>query len=177
MFPIFDPYLATRRQLMNLFPKGKRHPFLYKLSYLIYYLTQFHLLRNPIPLTWGKFVDTSFIMGGGLPYTISYGEYSWDRRVILSLSRAIGSKSTQEQSVSVIHLESLLKCLVGPFHHLRTLGLYAVCSFHLRFKVLLTCTKSTMKSRPLSDPILVGNPNPGTISLSRHGATSDALSV
>ena len=34
---------------MNLFPKGERHPFLYKLSYLIYYLTQFHLLRNPIP--------------------------------------------------------------------------------------------------------------------------------
>ena len=26
------------------------------------------------PLTWGKFVDTCFIMGGGLPYTISYGE-------------------------------------------------------------------------------------------------------
>ena len=45
MFPIFDPYLVTKRKLMNLFPKGERHPFLYKLSYLIYYLTQlFHLL-------------------------------------------------------------------------------------------------------------------------------------
>ena len=30
---------------MNLFPKGEWHPFLYKLSYLIYYLTQLlHLL-------------------------------------------------------------------------------------------------------------------------------------
>ena len=49
-------------------------------------------------------------------------------------------------------------------------GLYAVCRFHLMFKVLLTCyTKSAMKASPLSDPVLVGNPNLGTISLSRHG--------
>ena len=60
------------------------------------------------PLTWGKFVDTCFIMGEGLPYTISYGEEPWDCGVIpLSLSRAVRSKSTQEQSVSMIHLESL----------------------------------------------------------------------
>ena len=57
------------------------------------------------PLTRGKFVDTCYIMGGGLPHTISYGEEPWDCGVILSLSRAI--KSAQEQSVSVIHLESL----------------------------------------------------------------------
>ena len=57
-------------------------------------------------------------------------------------------------------------------------GLYAVCSFHLMFKVLLTCyTKSAMKVRPLSDPMLVGNPNLGTVSLRRHQATFDALSV
>ena len=57
-------------------------------------------------------------------------------------------------------------------------GLYVMCSFHLMFKVLLTCcTKSAMKARPLSDPMLVGNPNLGTISLSKHRATSDALSV
>ena len=37
--------------------------------------------------------------------------------------------------------------------------------------------ESATKARPLSDPILVGNPNLGTISLSRHWATSDALSV
>ena len=57
-------------------------------------------------------------------------------------------------------------------------GLFAVCSFHLMFKVLLTCcTKSATKAGPLSDPMLVGNPNLGTISRSRHRSTSDALSV
>ena len=40
MFPIFDPYLVTNRKLMNLFPKGELHPFLYKFSYLSY-LVQF----------------------------------------------------------------------------------------------------------------------------------------
>ena len=44
MFLISDPYLVTKCKLMNLFPKGERHPFVYKLSYPIYYLTQFHLL-------------------------------------------------------------------------------------------------------------------------------------
>ena len=75
--------------------------------------------------------------------------------------------------------ECLFKCLVGSFHHLPELwGLYAVCNFHLTFKVLLICyTKSATKARPLSDPMLVGNSNLGTISLSRHWATSDALSV
>ena len=71
----------------------------------------------------------------------------------------------------------LFKCPVGSFHHPRTLGLYAVCNFHLMFKALLIyCTKSSMKARPLSNPMLVGDPN-GTISLSRHLATSDAFSV
>ena len=78
----------------------------------------------------------------------------------------------------MIHLKSLFECLVGLFHRLRTLGLYAVCSFHLMFKVLFTCcTKSATKAGPLSDPMLVGNPNLGTISLSSHWATSDVLSV
>jgi hypothetical protein len=46
------------------------------------------------------------------------------------------------------------------------------------FKVLIICyTNSATKAGPLSDPMLVGNPNLGTISLSRHWATSDALSV
>ena len=44
-------------------------------------------------------VDTCFIMGGGPPYTVLHGEEPWDCGVILSLSRAIGNKSTQEQSV------------------------------------------------------------------------------
>ena len=34
-----------------------------------------------------------------------------------------------------------------------------------------------MKAGPLSNPMLVGNPNLGTISLNRHQATFDALSV
>ena len=88
-------------------------------------------------------------------------------------------KQVPPQSVSMIHLEGvyLFKCPVGSFHHPRTLGLYAVCNFHLMFKALLIyCTKSSMKARPLSNPMLVGDPN-GTISLSRHLATSDAFSV
>ena len=39
VFPVLDPHLITRHKFVNLFPEGKRHPFLYKLSYLIYYLT------------------------------------------------------------------------------------------------------------------------------------------
>ena len=147
-------------------------------------ITQFITLPSSIccemlfSLIWGKFVDTCFIMGGGLPYTILYGEEPWDCGVILSLSRADGSKSTQEQSVFMIHLESLFKCPVGSFHHPRTLRPICCMHFHLMFKVWLTCyTKSATKAGPLSDPMLVGNPNLGSISLSRHQATSDALSV
>ena len=44
-FPVTDPHLIPRHKFVNLFPKREWHPFLYKLSYLIYYLTQlFHLL-------------------------------------------------------------------------------------------------------------------------------------
>ena len=118
-------------------------------------------------------------MGGGLPYTVLYGEEPWDCGVILSLSRAIRNKSTQEQSVSMIHLESVsLSVRLVPSTIPEPWGLYAVCNFHLMFKVLLTCyTKSATKAGPLSDPMLVGNPNLGTISLSRHQATFDAHSV
>ena len=118
-------------------------------------------------------------MGGGLPYTVLYGEEPWDCGVILSLSRAVRNKSTQEPSVSKIHLESVsLSVRLVPSTVPELWGLYAVCNFHLMFKVLLPCyTKSAMKAGPLSDPMLVGNPNLGTISLSRHQATFDALSV
>ena len=118
-------------------------------------------------------------MGGGLPYTILYREEPWDCGVILSLSRAIRNKSTQEQSVSKIHLETVsLSVQLVPSTVPERWDLYAVCNFHLMFKVLLTCyTKSAMKAGPLSDPMLAENPNLGTISLSRHQATFDALSV
>ena len=117
-------------------------------------------------------------MRGGLPYTVFYGEEPWDCGVILSLSRALGSKSTQEQSVFMIRLESVSLSVWLVCSTIAELwGLYAVCRFHLMFKVLLTCcTKSATKAGPLSDPMLVGNPNLGTISLSRHHSTSDAFS-
>ena len=118
-------------------------------------------------------------MGGGLSYTILYGEEPWDCGVILSLSRAVGNKPTQEQSVSKIHLEGVsLSVRLVPSTIPELWGLYVVCNFHLMFKVLLThCTKSATKAGPLSNPMLVGNPNLGTISLSRHWATFVALSV
>ena len=86
---------------------------------------------------------------------------------------------SRKQSVSKIHLESVsLSVQLVPSTIPELWGLYAVCNFHLMFKVLLTCyTKSATKAGPLSDPMVVGNPNLGTISLSRNRATFDALSV
>ena len=79
----------------------------------------------------------------------------------------------------MIHLESVsLSVQLVPSTIPELWDLYAVCNFHLIFKVLFACcTKSATKAGPLSDPMLVGNPNLETISLSRHQATSDALSV
>ena len=70
----------------------------------------------------------------------------------------------------MIHLESVsLSVRLVPSTIPELWGPYAVCNFHLMFQVLLTrCTKSATKAGPLSDPMLVGNPNLGTISLSRH---------
>ena len=39
VFPVLDPHLITEHKFMNLFPKGEWYSFLYKVSYLIYYLT------------------------------------------------------------------------------------------------------------------------------------------
>ena len=85
----------------------------------------------------------------------------------------------QEQSVSKIHLERVsLRVWFAPSTIPELWGLYAVCNFPLMLKVLLTCyTKSATKAPLLSDPMLVGNPNLGTHSLSRHQATFNALSV
>ena len=44
VFPVLDPHLTPGHKYVNLFPEGERPPFLYKLSYLIYYLTQLFLL-------------------------------------------------------------------------------------------------------------------------------------
>ena len=88
-------------------------------------------------------------------------------------------KQVHPGTVSKSHLESVsLSVRLVPSTIPELWGLYAVCNFHLMFKVLLTCyTKSAMKAGPLSHPMLVGNRNLGTISLSRHQATFDALSV
>ena len=66
----------------------------------------------------------------------------------------------------MIHLENVsLSVRLVPSTISEFWGLYVVCNFHLMFKVLLTCyTNSAMKAGPSSDPMLVGNPNLGTIS-------------
>ena len=66
----------------------------------------------------------------------------------------------------MIHLESVsLSVQLVRYTIPELWGLYAVCGFHLMFKVLLICcTKSATEGRPLSDPMLVGIPNLGTVS-------------
>ena len=115
--------------------------------------------------------------GLGIKAASSPGGALGGRRVIIQYGG--GVKSTQEQLVSKIHLKNVsLSVQLVPSTIPELCSLYAVCNFHFMFKVLLTCyTISATKARPLSDPMLVGNPNLGTISLSRHQATFDALSV
>ena len=77
----------------------------------------------------------------------------------------------------MIHLDSLFLSIQLVHSTISELWAYMQCSFHLMFKVVLICyTKSATKAGPLSDLMLVGNPNVGTISLSKHRATSDAFS-
>ena len=122
------PHLIPRHKFVNLFPKWGWHPFLYKLSYLIYYLTLlFHLLWNLIFPYLRQICWHLFYYGRGPPIHNLYREEPWDCGVILSLSRAVGNKSIQEQSVSKMNVgeclgECLFKCPDGFFHHLRTLG-------------------------------------------------------
>ena len=142
------------------------------------YLTAPSAAKPHSPLPEANRVIPVLLWEGGLRYAISYGEQPWHRGVILSLSRAVGSKSTQEQSVSMIHLENLIFSIQLVHSTISELWAYMQCSFHLMFKVLLICyTKSAMNVGPLSNPMLVGNPNLGTLSLSRHEATFDTLSI
>ena len=171
------PTLDPQAQICESVPQGGTVP-LYKLSYPIYYLTQFHLLWNPISPYLTQICWHLFYYGRGPPihnllWRIALGPWGHPE------SEKSHWKQVHPGAVSLYDpFGQSLKCLFGSFHHLRTLGLYAVCIFYLMFKVLLTCcTKSAMKARPLSGLMLVGNPNLGTISLSRHWATSDVLSV
>ena len=62
------PHLIPGHKFVNLFPKRERHPFLYKLSYLIYYLTQlFHLLWNLISPYLRQIFWHLFYYGRGPP--------------------------------------------------------------------------------------------------------------
>ena len=62
------PHLIPGHKFMNLFSKGRWHPFLYKLSYLIYYLTWlFHLLWNLISPYQRQIFWHLFYYGRGTP--------------------------------------------------------------------------------------------------------------
>ena len=92
------------------------------------------------PFTWGKFVNTSFIMGGGLSYTILYGEEPCDCGVIPSLRWAIGNKSTQEQSVSKIHLKSIslsVRLVLPPSQDSGACMPYVISTWGLKFCLLV----------------------------------------
>ena len=109
MFLIVDPYLVTKRKLMNLFPEGERHPFLYKLSYPIYHLTQFHLLWNPVPPYLRQICWHLFYYGRGASHSQFHMENSlgtvgssW---VWAELSEASPPRSSQ--SLWESHLGSL----------------------------------------------------------------------
>ena len=95
------------------------------------------------------------------------------------MSKAAGSKSNHEQSVSMIHFESVSSRVQLVHSTIPELwGLYAVCNFHLIFRALHTCwIKSATNAGPLSDPILVGNPNLGISSQIKQWATWFAFSV
>ena len=59
MFPVLDPHLITGHELVNLFPKGERHPFFYKLKLpdLLPYPVVPSAVKSHPPLTCGKFAD------------------------------------------------------------------------------------------------------------------------
>ena len=173
------PHLIPGHKFMNLLPKGERQPFLCKLPSLIYDLTQlFHLLWNLISpylrqICWHLFYyGRSSHMQFCTEKSRGTVGSSWVWAELSEISPHRNSqslRSTWRVSLS----DQLLPSTIPELW-----GLYAVCNFHLMFKVLLTCyTKSALKARPLSDPMLVGNPNLGIISLSRHQATFDVLSV
>ena len=76
VFTILDPHLIPGHKFVYLVPKGEWHT-LSCTNLVTWFITLPSCsicceISSPHP--WDKFVDTCFIMGGGLPYTISYGE-------------------------------------------------------------------------------------------------------
>ena len=180
MFPVLVPHLITGYKFMNLFPKEEWHPFWYKLSYLLYYLTQlFHLLWNPIPPYLWQIFPTPILLWEGASHRQFHKENNHGNvgLPLIWVRLLEASPSMKNQS-----LWSILKVSLKEFSCLSTIlelwGLYAVSHFHLIFRALHTCwIKSATKAGLLSDPILVGNLILGIISQSRQRATSFAFSV
>ena len=177
IFPVLDPHLIPGHKFVSLFPKEEWHPFLYQLSYLIYYLSQlFHLLWNLISPYMRQICWHLFYYGRGPPIhnfirKIAMGPWVWAEPLEVSPPR----RSQSLWSTCRVSLWSvrLVRSTIPELW-----GLYAVCNFHWIFIALHTCwIKSATKAGPLSDPILVGNPNLGVTSQSRQRATSFAFSV
>ena len=153
------------------------------------------------PLTWGKFVDTCFIIY--YYYVLLFFIILIIIKIIIILFIIYASHtqfhtknshgtmasswvwaeplevSPPRSSQSLWYLENVSLSVWLVHSTIPELwGLYAICNFHWIFRALHTCwIKSATKAGPLSDPILVGNPNLGIISRSRHWATSFAFSV
>ena len=138
MFSIFHPYLVTKRKLMNLFPKGERHPFLYKLSYpiLLPYPVPSAVKSHP-PLPEANLLTPVLLWEGA-----SHTQFPMENSLGTVGSSWVWAEPSDQVHPGAVSLcdplgECLFKCPLGSFHHLRTLGLYAVRGFHLMFRVLL----------------------------------------
>ena len=91
-----------------------------------------------------------------------------------------GSLSMKSQSLWSILKVSLQEFdwFIPPFQNSGAYMLWGLCNFYLIFRALHSCwIKSSTKAGPLSDPILVGNPNLGISSQIKQWATWFAFSV
>jgi len=107
---------------------------------------------------------------GNMPAALTWDQPIPDPDLVLYINGTSLVKQGQWLSgYAVVMEETIVEASSLPSHWpAQQAKLYAVCNFHLMFKVLLTCcTKSATKAGPLSYPMLVGNPNLGTISLCR----------
>ena len=165
---------------MNLFPKGERHRFLYRLSYLI--LLPYSVVPSAVkshPPLPGANLLTPVLLWVGPPI------HNCIWRIAMGLWGHPESEQSHQKQVhagAVILYDPLGKCLLSVRLVCSTIpelwGLYAICNFHLIFRALHTYwIKSATKAVLLSDSILVVNPNLGIISRSRQWATSLAFSV
>ena len=93
-------------------------------------------MKSHLPLSDANLL-TPVLLWEGASHTQFHTENSHGT---MSLSRTIGSKSTQEESVSMIHLQSVSLSVWLVRSTIPELwGLYAVCNFHWIFIALHTC--------------------------------------